>query len=312
MSSTPLVSVIIIFLNEERFLQEAIDSVFAQTYAHWELLLVDDGSTDDSPTIAQACAAAHPNRVRYLTHPQRANRGMSASRALGVYSARGAYLSYIDGDDVWLPNKLTEQVAILDKLPDVDMTFGPLQMWHSWTGNPEDVDYLNGVSEDGHFPFANQVVDPPRMLNLFLRDERYMPSGFLVRTAVMQTRATYEPQFVNAYSDGVALVKLCLESKVFVSDRCHYRYRKHEASFTYQSWLHDWGADEQKLYWEWVEQYLASVGAENSGAMKIVRKGLQRFRRPRQFKARRQLRRWTKRIAPTLYQWIQSQRRATV
>src|SRR4029078_6600136 len=64
----PLVSVIIIFLNEERFSREAIESVFAQTYENWELLLVDDGSTDASTKIARRYAEQYPERVRYLEH----------------------------------------------------------------------------------------------------------------------------------------------------------------------------------------------------------------------------------------------------
>jgi cellulose synthase/poly-beta-1,6-N-acetylglucosamine synthase-like glycosyltransferase len=65
-SGQPLVSVIMIFLNGERFIEEAIASVFAQTRPHWELLLVDDGSRDRSTAIAKAWAERHPERVRYL------------------------------------------------------------------------------------------------------------------------------------------------------------------------------------------------------------------------------------------------------
>src|SRR5205807_873118 len=79
----------VIFLNAERFLREAVESVFAQTYPHWELLLVDDGSTDRSGEIARRFAADRPDRVRYLEHPGHENRGMSASRNLGIRSARG-------------------------------------------------------------------------------------------------------------------------------------------------------------------------------------------------------------------------------
>ena len=88
MTSSPEVSVTIIFLDEERFLAEAVESVLAQSYTNWELLLVDDGSTDRSTEIARGYALANPDRIRYLEHPGHANRGMSASRNLGVRSAR--------------------------------------------------------------------------------------------------------------------------------------------------------------------------------------------------------------------------------
>src|SRR5829696_811917 len=102
MNSKPLVSSVMIFFNAERFIREAIESVFAQTYDNWELLLVDDGSTDDSTQIALHYAEQYPERVRYLEHPGHQNRGMSASRNLGVSQAKGEYIALLDADDVWL------------------------------------------------------------------------------------------------------------------------------------------------------------------------------------------------------------------
>src|ERR687889_2435319 len=96
MSSKPLVSSIIIFLNRERFIQEAIESVFAQTYDNWELLLVDDGSTDGSTQIALRYAERYPEKVRYLEHPGHQNSGMSASRNLGIRYAKGEYIAFLD------------------------------------------------------------------------------------------------------------------------------------------------------------------------------------------------------------------------
>src|SRR5262245_29749459 len=112
-----LVSVIMIFLDEKRFIREAIESVLAQTYQNWELLLIDDGSRDGSGEIAQGIAAEHPNRVRYLEHPGHQNRGMSASRNLGVRHAQGAYIAFLDADDIWVAKKLEQQVAILKSHP---------------------------------------------------------------------------------------------------------------------------------------------------------------------------------------------------
>src|SRR5262245_36560058 len=99
MSDKPLVSVIIIFFDAEQFIKEAIESVFAQTYDAWELLLVDDGSTDGSPAIAERCAKRYSGKVRHLEHGGRQNRGMSASRNLGIANANGEYIAFLDADD---------------------------------------------------------------------------------------------------------------------------------------------------------------------------------------------------------------------
>jgi GT2 family glycosyltransferase len=75
MNRKPLVSTVMIFLNEERFLPDAIASVLAQTYQNWELLLVDDGSTDGSTNVALRYAEQCAKKVRYLEHNEHSNRG---------------------------------------------------------------------------------------------------------------------------------------------------------------------------------------------------------------------------------------------
>ena len=131
MNGTASVSVVIIFRDAERFLTEAVASIFAQTFKNWELLLVDDGSVDGSTALAVACADEYPRQVRYLAHPGHANRGMSASRNLGIRHARGAYLAFLDADDVLFTPALEDQVALLDAWPAAAMVYGPIQWWHS-------------------------------------------------------------------------------------------------------------------------------------------------------------------------------------
>ena len=84
-----LVSIVVIFLDEERFIEEAIESVIAQIYGNWELLLVDDGSSDGSTEIALRYAERHSGKVRYLEHSGHRNRGMSASRNPGIRQLKG-------------------------------------------------------------------------------------------------------------------------------------------------------------------------------------------------------------------------------
>src|SRR5262249_33431769 len=117
MTSPPRVSVLTIFLDAERFLGEAIRSVFAQTFDGRALLLVDDRSRDASGDVGRTWAARDPARVRYLAHPGGANRGMSASRNLARRDARGELLAFLDADDVWRPEKLERHVEIADVWP---------------------------------------------------------------------------------------------------------------------------------------------------------------------------------------------------
>src|SRR4051812_18738530 len=147
MSATPLVSVIVPFLDVAPFLMEAIESVRAQTYANWELLLCDDGSSDGSSEIARGYAEREPARIRYLVHEGVSHQGASAARNLGLRHARGELIALLDGDDVWLPTKLAEQVAILRQHPEADAVYGLTELWRSWAGTGRDETPPSGVAD---------------------------------------------------------------------------------------------------------------------------------------------------------------------
>jgi glycosyltransferase involved in cell wall biosynthesis len=106
--SGPVVSVVLPFHNRAATLPRAIESVRAQTFADWEMLAVDDASTDESAAIV---AGLGDSRVRVLRHPE--NRGASAARNTGIREARGEFIALLDSDDEWLPEKLARQIADL-------------------------------------------------------------------------------------------------------------------------------------------------------------------------------------------------------
>src|SRR5882724_10667425 len=106
MQRDPVVSIVMIFRNAETFMEEAIESVFTQTYRNWELLLVDDGSSDASTSIASRYAAAYPAQVRYMEHPNHGHCGIARTRNLGIRSSVGEFVAFLDSDDIWLPDKL--------------------------------------------------------------------------------------------------------------------------------------------------------------------------------------------------------------
>ena len=104
------ISVLIPTYNYARYLPQAIDSVLAQTYAPLEVLVVDDGSTDDTPQVL----AAYGNRIRAIRQD---NQGVAAARNTGVAAARGEYVALLDSDDLWLPRKLELQIARFESDP---------------------------------------------------------------------------------------------------------------------------------------------------------------------------------------------------
>ncbi len=112
MSAYPAVSVIIPTHNRAALVREAVASVLAQTCRDFELLVVDDGSTDGTP----AALAALDGQLTVLSHPER--RGVSAARNSGIAAARGEWLAFLDSDDLWRPEKLARQLAYLAAHPE--------------------------------------------------------------------------------------------------------------------------------------------------------------------------------------------------
>jgi len=277
MHNLSLVSIIMIFLKEERFIQEAIDSVFAQTYKNWELLLVDDGSTDDSTRIAQSHAAQYPKKVRYLEHEGHQNRGMSTSRNVGISHAKGEYVAFLDADDVWLPNKLEEQVGIMATHPDAGLVCGRAQWWYSWTGDQEDKqrDFVQRLDVP-----LDTLVQPPTLLVLFLKDEWASLCDIMVRRDVVDAVGGYEESFSGMYEDQAFHAKLCLRFPAFVSAACWYRYRKHPQACTSQS--HETGATytARQTFLNWLLGYLSRQGMKNGAVWQVVQKELWPYHHP--------------------------------
>lgn len=265
MNDSPLVSCIIIFLNEERFLEEAIASVLAQTYENWELLLVDDGSTDKSSEIAKTYVKKYPEKIIYLDHENHENRGMSASRNLGVSNAKGKYISYLDGDDVWLPNKLERQLEILKSQPEAVMVYGPLLCWLSWTGNPQDQtrDYLYGLVDNNVRLAPNQLIEPPKLLTYFLPHKPLIPSGVMVEKEVIERVGGSEEMFRGTHEDAVVHTKICLTSKVYVSSEYWYKYRMHPNSWERRTIKSGKVAANRLFFLNWVKEYFEQQDIKN-------------------------------------------------
>ena len=117
---TSLVSTIIPVFNRPAMLREAVDSVLAQTYRPIEIVIVDDGSTDDTPRVIEELAARHPE-VRGV---RQSNGGPGRARETGRAEARGEFIQYLDSDDLLLPRKFELQVRALEEQPECGVAYG--------------------------------------------------------------------------------------------------------------------------------------------------------------------------------------------
>ncbi len=112
----PPVSVVIPTYNSASAVREALESVLAQTYSDFEVIVVDDGSTDNTESVMRSFG----DRVSYLKQD---NRGAGAARNQGIQRSRGEYVAFLDSDDLWLPTKLAEQVPLLDRDSEIGLVY---------------------------------------------------------------------------------------------------------------------------------------------------------------------------------------------
>jgi glycosyltransferase involved in cell wall biosynthesis len=142
MEAKPLVSVVIPAYNCSRYIGEALESIFAQDCPDTEIIVVNDGSTDDTGKVL----SAFEPRIRVV---EQANAGAAAARNNAIREARGKYIAFLDADDLWLPGKLITQVRYLDNHPEVGLVYcGWLEWFPDDKGN-----------------FVKPVVPPPADLN---------------------------------------------------------------------------------------------------------------------------------------------------
>lgn len=267
-ASPPRVSIVIPFLDPGPFLVEAIESVLAQTWTDWELLLVDDGSTDGSTDRARQYEQRHTDRVRYLEHAGHANRGACASRNLGVWNASGEYIALLDADDVWLPCKLERQIALFEAHPDADLVYGAIEYWHGWTGQPDDAG-RDRVPPLGVEP--DTLYRPPAMATLLYplgKGQPPTPSDLMVRRQALIEAGGFEESFTGAlqlYEDQALLSKLYLKNAVFVSSETWARYRIHSESCSSEVQRMGEYRSVRLHFLRWLEAYLQRSGVRDPG-----------------------------------------------
>jgi glycosyltransferase involved in cell wall biosynthesis len=293
--TTPRVSVVVPFLNETDFLAEAIESVRAQTFREWELVLVDDGAPDGSRAVADRFAAAEPDRIRVLA-PDPATTGAAAARNRGVRAARGALVAFLDADDVFLPAKLADGVAALDAHPEAGMLYAPTRWWHAsrWRDWTERL----GVE-------AERVHAPPTLLvRVLLRQYGDIPCtcGVLIRRTAIEDVGGFEERFA-LYEDQTLWAKLFLATRVYVARACHARYRLHAGSTSARA--EDRGEyrprhahPAEEVFFDWLEDYVGRHGGDPA-----VLRALAEARAERRLSALARLPVWVGRALRRRFNW---------
>ncbi|GEM_PF-841607 len=234
----PRVSVVMPAYNAGRYIREAIESILAQDFTDLELIVVDDGSSDDTASIVRAAGDIDP-RVRLIRQPNSGKPAIARNR--GIRESRGDVICFLDADDVWKPGKLTTCLGILTRSPDLDLVF-------------HDVEYM---SEDGTFTsrhnlssldFDKQVLCFSEALDevTFLCNEKVLfffmctkvttifPSAAVIQRARLFQEATFFAEDVVAGEDADLWFRIVRTGGVAYVNRALSGYRIHPSSVTHQ------------------------------------------------------------------------------
>ena len=266
-SLKPKISIITCFLNVGQFLEEAVESVLQQEYDNWELMLIDDGSTDKGTEIAKRYAGAHPGKIKFLEHEGHVNKGLSASRNLGLKHCTGELVAFLDADDVWKPQLLSNLLRIMQAHA-APIVCEATEYWYNWNDSSKQNKIIQiGAPQDRlYFP-------PELMVTLYPLGNGASPCvcGILVKKDVLLKHGGFDEAFTGMYEDQVFLSKFYLEEPVYVSSSCNNLYRQRQGSLVEQSYEQGTYDQVRQRFLEWLEMYLR----ENNIHYKEVDRSLQ-------------------------------------
>src|SRR6266851_4296637 len=215
----PAVTVAICLFNSSRFIDETLESVFAQTFEDYEVILVDDGSTD-------GCADAIERRYRdrRLTIIRQANRGLPNARRVSIASARGEYVAFLDHDDLWLPDKLERQVAVAKADPTLALLFSDC-LYIDERGQP-----LSRLSDQYHLASLD-LTGTRGYAELLQRGCFIWQSTVLARTVALRSVDSFKPIYPYI-ADYDTWLRLARRHRLHYTPDVLAKWRVHPTQFT--------------------------------------------------------------------------------
>ena len=270
--TTPLVTVITPFLNGSEWLRQAVESVLAQTYTYWQMILIDDGSGAEATTVAKEFCNKYPGKIIYTEHPGHINLGCSSSRNQGMKYATGDLVALLDSDDVWLPQKLEKQVKIHLLYPQAGFICEASNYWYSWE-NPASHDVVIQIGVE-----QNKMYEPPDLIYSLYplgKGAAPCPSGMMIKKSLYDEIGGFEESFKGenqAYEDQPFLFKVYLRTPVYISGEANNLYRQRSGS------LMQFINDKKKYYkvrsffLQWMQNYIEKNRVYDPAINRMLRK----------------------------------------
>ena len=211
---TPQVSVVIPAYNCAAYVGQAIDSVLSQTYTDWEIIVVDDGSKDDTRLVLDKYG---DRRIRYVYQQ---NQGVSIARNHGIQLARGEFVAFLDADDFFLSDKLASQIAVFAAKPNLGIVHSGWRLVNS-IGEP-----IKDIK-----PWQNV---PKLDLEMWLRWKPVLPSAMMFRRHWLEQVGGFDPRFPPAEDTDLVLRLALMGCEADWLHQITVCYRQHEQSAMYK------------------------------------------------------------------------------
>jgi glycosyltransferase involved in cell wall biosynthesis len=221
----PRVSVIIPLYNRIRYIEACLQSVLGQTYLDFEVIVVNDGSTDHGPEIVRKYTAKYPNIIRLLEHGDGGNHGVAISRNLGIKNAESGWIAFLDSDDLWLPRKLEKQMYAVETFPEIGVVYSK----SSFVDESGRQTQVSGMVEFGKGP-----VSTVGWIFSKLTKENFIPtSTVLVRKDYLQKIGCFAEGPRYEFEDWIAWSKLAYYYDFHFIPEVLTLYRIHTDTFSY-------------------------------------------------------------------------------
>ena len=210
----PLVSVVIPTFNRAVLLRETLESVLGQTHPDIEVIVADDGSTDNTGAVV----AEYGGRVRYIQQRHRGHDG--AARNLGLRACSGDFVAFVDSDDLWHPTKIDKQLVLFHRQPELAMVYSDGRCFDSTTGRT--LYYLSQIRA----PHSGMVAESLIFGN-------YIPtSSTVLRRSALESVGTFSEESVMRHSDWEMWLRIAARFSVGRHSEPLFDYRLHAANIT--------------------------------------------------------------------------------
>jgi glycosyltransferase involved in cell wall biosynthesis len=212
----PKVSIVMPVLNGEKYIAEAVGSILAQTYTDYELIVVDDGSTDGTPALIERFA--NMMRLKCVRHPQR--QGIARSVNDGIRAAAGEYIAFLDHDDLWFPDFLQVQTGYLEGHPEAGMVHSDFQT----------VDAAGNVIESSVKLCRNRQRPSGSVFRRLFMDSFIVGNSVLIRKECFDRLGVFDE--VLRWGDYHMWLRIALHYRVDYMDKVLTKYRQHSTQGT--------------------------------------------------------------------------------